>query len=198
MCDICSKLTIKTTKRCQTSLLLHLNRFHILLWYFYCCPWTSKCRLGVYRGLLSQKRHFTTHHFGNKFSVSINAHPVVACIKRNTVFTVFIFRSSPGYFTTLILQKSFASPLPFWKWKPFCNVKIFPNIKLQITSFLMSVTQRCSFSSKYLRETFKSLYHAPLLWETLNWAWWRLDSIMTHTSFLYWREKSNSLPTWKK
>ena len=47
MYEICSKLTIKIPERCWWSLLLTLNRFHTLLWYFYCWLWASKCQLGV-------------------------------------------------------------------------------------------------------------------------------------------------------
>ena len=43
ICEICSKLTIKT--RHENSLYLTLNRFHTLFWCFYCWLWTSKCRL---------------------------------------------------------------------------------------------------------------------------------------------------------
>ena len=43
MCEICSKLTIKTPIK---SLLLTLNRFHSFLCCFYCWLWTSACQLG--------------------------------------------------------------------------------------------------------------------------------------------------------
>ena len=42
MWEIHSKLTIKTTKRCQ---ILTLNRFHKFLWCFHGWPWTSKYQL---------------------------------------------------------------------------------------------------------------------------------------------------------
>ena len=55
MWGICSKLAIKTTERRQwrrwlychvlLSLLLTLDRFHALFWYFYSWLWTSKCQL---------------------------------------------------------------------------------------------------------------------------------------------------------
>ena len=61
ICDICLKLTIKTSKRLQlrwstlfhkicrpdvmVSLLITFNRFYTLSWYFYCWLWTSKYRL---------------------------------------------------------------------------------------------------------------------------------------------------------
>ena len=42
MCEICSKLTIKTSeRRFLVPLFLALNRFHILFWCFYCWFWTS-------------------------------------------------------------------------------------------------------------------------------------------------------------
>ena len=49
MCEIHSKLTIRTPKRCQ---ILTLNRFHKLLWCFHCWPWTSKYQ---------QRRFFRLH-----------------------------------------------------------------------------------------------------------------------------------------
>ena len=47
MPKICSKLAINR-RQCivLVSLLLTLNRFHVLFWYFHCWLWTSKCRLG--------------------------------------------------------------------------------------------------------------------------------------------------------
>ena len=51
MCEICSKLTIKSDI-VLVSLLLTLNRFHALFWCFYCWLWTSKFRLGNVWGLL--------------------------------------------------------------------------------------------------------------------------------------------------
>ena len=44
MCEICSELTIKIPDD-VTSLLLILNRFHTLFWWFCCWLWTSPCRL---------------------------------------------------------------------------------------------------------------------------------------------------------
>ena len=52
ICEICSESTIKSPKRrqwrCSTvvSLLLTLNRFHLLFCGFHCWLWTSKYRLG--------------------------------------------------------------------------------------------------------------------------------------------------------
>ena len=50
MCEICSKLTIKTRHRCHWRRLMYslltLNRFHVLLWCFHCWLWKSKCRQG--------------------------------------------------------------------------------------------------------------------------------------------------------
>ena len=47
MCEFCSKLTIKTPEwrywMVLVSLLLTLNRFHILFWCIHCWLWTSKC-----------------------------------------------------------------------------------------------------------------------------------------------------------
>ena len=42
-CEICSKLTIKTSERRQ---LLTLNRFHTLFWCSYCWLTLTKCQLG--------------------------------------------------------------------------------------------------------------------------------------------------------
>ena len=50
MCEICSKLTIKTQERRDVVvvfLLLILYIFHTLFWYFHYWVWTSKCRLGT-------------------------------------------------------------------------------------------------------------------------------------------------------
>ena len=50
MCEICSKLTIKTPNDVSdvvlVSLMLSLNSFHAFFWCFYCSLWTSKCLLG--------------------------------------------------------------------------------------------------------------------------------------------------------
>ena len=50
MCEIYSKLTLKTTERrhWRRSIVftVNLNRFHSLFWCFYCWLWTSKCRPG--------------------------------------------------------------------------------------------------------------------------------------------------------
>ena len=50
ICDVCSKLTIKTPEQCQwyCSGVSILNFEHIshLSWCFHCWIWTSKCRLG--------------------------------------------------------------------------------------------------------------------------------------------------------
>ena len=46
MCEICSKLTIKTPeRRFQVFLLLTLNLYHILFWCFHSSLWTRKYRL---------------------------------------------------------------------------------------------------------------------------------------------------------
>ena len=45
----CSNWVMETPKNCGksilVSLLLILNRFHTLFWYFHCWLWTNKCRL---------------------------------------------------------------------------------------------------------------------------------------------------------
>ena len=50
MCEICSKLTLKTQNDSNdvvlVPLLLTLNIFHTFLWHFQCCFWTIKYRLG--------------------------------------------------------------------------------------------------------------------------------------------------------
>ena len=69
MCEICSKLAIKTSERRQcvehvqskhkrhqndangvvlVSLMLTLNIFRTLFWCFYCQLWVGKCRLGLF------------------------------------------------------------------------------------------------------------------------------------------------------
>ena len=54
MCEICSKLIIKTPEQHDgndvilMSLLLTLNRFHTLFWCFHSWLWTNQCQLGCY------------------------------------------------------------------------------------------------------------------------------------------------------
>ena len=65
-CEICSKLTIKTPERRQwflVSLLLTLNRFHILFWHYHCWLWTSKCQLGVRESTDQAKSRFLRDRF---------------------------------------------------------------------------------------------------------------------------------------
>ena len=50
ICEICSKLTIKNNRSYLVSLrrsavLLTLNRFHTMFWFFHCSLWTNKWRL---------------------------------------------------------------------------------------------------------------------------------------------------------
>ena len=52
MCEICSNLSIKTSKQtywCHcSSLLVTLKIFYILFWYFHCSYWTSRFRCSIF------------------------------------------------------------------------------------------------------------------------------------------------------
>ena len=63
MCDICSKLTIKTPEHVNdvvlVSLVWTLTRFHILFWCIHCKLWISKYRLGcVLKSLVRKTRYW--------------------------------------------------------------------------------------------------------------------------------------------
>ena len=72
MCKICSKLTMKTPEWLNVqknvndvflvSLMLTLNRFHILIWFFHCWLWASKYLLG-YTFLTSWYNNNTLSHW---------------------------------------------------------------------------------------------------------------------------------------
>ena len=61
MCEICSKLTIKTPKRQHDVILVYLlltfKIFHTLFWCFHCWLWTIKCWLSNFNALKK------THNF---------------------------------------------------------------------------------------------------------------------------------------
>ena len=70
MCEICSKLTIKTTSF-RGSLLFNLNRFHLLSWCFHFLLETSKCLLGyIFKSTFSLSFFFLTDL--QLFSASLN------------------------------------------------------------------------------------------------------------------------------
>ena len=102
------------------SLLLTLNRFHTLFWFFYCLLWTSKCRLGFFfrapvNDTLS-KLHTYLFQRGERYMSTISmAH-------------LYNYRSSLSQISQ-ILQENFAAVTLFksdsstcvflWTWQNF-------------------------------------------------------------------------------
>ena len=54
-CQLYSKLTTKTPEQCLVLLLLTLNIFHSLFYYYYSWIWTNKCQLGLKNYSFRQK-----------------------------------------------------------------------------------------------------------------------------------------------
>ena len=86
MCEICSKLTIKTLEQ----LLLALDRFHTLFWCFHCWLWIIKCRLAS-----SQKAAFIKKFLNSsRFFLLNNAFPLIGkALELKTLITGVQFTS---------------------------------------------------------------------------------------------------------
>ena len=117
----CSNWVMETPENCGksilVSLLLILNRFHTLFWYFHCWLWTNKCRL---RQFPDQLRLLSVINYEHGPALIWNEGSIPKIVWHFLKKTKTFFQSN---FLKIRLEVKFFRQYRAWKIKYICILK---------------------------------------------------------------------------